>query len=130
MIDHLLVFANEAAARAAVPQFGMVDEDGGWHWNGSNVMPVRAYVPGEYTQHDDGTVTVIRAEVDVPGYRIWVALNAYDTTLTGLEIACDRDALSRGEPWLLFSAVPAERMAAVKLSPMYAGADYVFSNGG
>jgi hypothetical protein len=130
MIDHLLVFANEAAARAAVPQFGMVDEDGCWHWNGSNVMPVRAFIPGEYVNHDDGTVTVIRAEVNVPGYRIWVALDAYNATLTGLEIACDRDALNRGKPWLLFSAVPAQGMAMVKLSPMYAGANYQFSNGG
>ena len=71
-------------------------------------------------------MTVIRPEVNVPGFRIWVALPEYDATLTGLEIACDRDALNRGEPWLLFSAVPAERMAAVKLSPMYAGAAYVF----
>lgn len=130
MIDHLLVFADEAAARAAVPQFGMVDEDGDWHWNGSNVMPVRAYIPGEYVNHADGTVTVIRADVNVPGYRIWVALPEYDATLTGLEIACDRDALNRGEPWLLFSAVPVQRMAMVKLTPMYAGADYQFSNGG
>ena len=130
MIDHLLVFANEVAARDAVPQFGMADEDGGWHWNGSNVMPVRAYVPGEFTQHDDGTVTVIRPDADVPGCRIWVALDAYDATLTGLEIACDRDALNRGEPWLLFSAVPVQRMAMVKLTPMYAGANYIFSNGG
>lgn len=128
MIDHLLVFADEAAARDAVPQFGMTDEDGGWHWNGSNVMPVRAFIPGEYDNHDDGTV--IRPDTNVPGYRIWVALPEYDPTLPGLEIACDRDALNRGEPWLLFSAVPVQRMAMVKLTPMYAGANYIFSNGG
>jgi hypothetical protein len=126
MIDHLLAFPNEATARVQAAAFGLFDEAGAWHWHGSHVLKVRAYVPGEFVTGDDGTVTVVRPDADVPGFRSWVALPEYDATLPGLEIACDRDAMQRGDPWLLFSAVPAERMAAVRLTPMYAGAAYRF----
>lgn len=125
MIDHLLAFADEAAAIETLPSHGMVGEDGNWHWR-SHVLKVRAYIPGEYVQHEDGTVTVVRPDVDVPGFRLWLALDALDTALPGLEIAADRDASNAGGDWLLHSTIPAERMALVKLTPLMFGAAYVF----
>ena len=126
MIDHLVAFPDETAAIEALPDHGMVGEDGAWGWR-AHVLKVRAFIPGEYVQHDDGTVAVTRADQDVPGFRLWLALDALDTNLPGLEIAADRDAFNAGGDWLLHSTIPAERMAMVKLTPLMFGAAYSFS---
>lgn len=126
MIDHLCAFTDEAAAIESLATHGMMSEDGNWHWR-SHVLKVRAYVPGEFTENADGTVTVVRPAADVPGFRLWLALDALDTALPGLEIAAARDAFNAGEPWLLHSTIPAERMAMVKLTPLMFGAAYSFS---
>ena len=85
MIAHLLAYTNEAAAKETLAAYTVQTEDGATLW-GNRVFPCRAYIPGIFEM--DGMHTkVIKTDDVLPGFRLWLALDAYDSTLVGLEMA-------------------------------------------
>lgn len=113
MIDYLLRFADEAAARAACPQFRT--EEG---WDTSRVIPAcRVYTL------TDGIPEYL------PYWYLWVALPALDAALTTMPecmIAADREAAAASEPYALFSRVPAADLPAYHVEPVIAGSRHPF----
>ncbi len=118
MIDHLLRFADEAAAIAACPQYrtpASDDAPAGWRRNicfpGCTVTTVAG----------DGTETVL------PYWYLWVSLPAQDAALTAIStIVTDSDAYDRGQPFILFSRLPTDQLSQYRISPVRAGTDYPF----
>jgi hypothetical protein len=85
MIAHLLAFKTEAGARKALAAYTVKTEEGATVWSG-RVFPCRAYIPGIF-EMDGMNTKVIKPDDVLPGFRLWLALDAYDDTLAGLEMA-------------------------------------------
>lgn len=124
MIDHLLRFPNEAAAIVACSQFRPAEG-----WDTSQVVPgCRVYiVTGTSTDPETGAPVEVREYL--PYWYLWVALPALDEALTAMPecmIAADREAAGRGEPYALFSRIPAENLPSYFVEPVIAGSRYPF----
>lgn len=131
MIDHLLRFADEAAAQAALSLFWA----GSWRMDVCNpgvsvfaVMGVEALTDPQTGQTWDDEVREY-----FPGWFMTIGLPALDPALRDLpDHACrliaDRDAHAEGRPFLLYVApdLTPEVMAAARIEPMPAGSNYPF----
>jgi hypothetical protein len=113
MIDHILKFETEAAAKAALPQF--VGDEG--QWDGSRTIP---------------NVSVITADEEtLPGWWIAIGLTALSEELRSLpDDACrlitDRYAAEAGQPFVLYlsHSVDPGLIATARVSPVFAGSRY------
>ena len=137
MIDHLLRFADEAAAVAACPQFRTpVVDDVPAGWDQSRVIPaVRVFqVTGtETVEVDDGNGGTIEETRDIRAYEpwwyLWIALPAIDDALTAMDacmIVADREAAQRGESYVRALRIPPENLPNYFVEPVMGGSDYPF----
>lgn len=112
MIDHLLRFASEAEAAAALPAYR--DAAG---WVGACCLP--------------GVTVLVDGALVLPGWHLIIARETVDAGLTGLaggacRFAADREASEAGRPSLLYVAVDLDLglLARASVSPVFAGSGY------
>jgi hypothetical protein len=131
MIDHLLRFADEASAIAAVPRF---HGEEGWNRSlcltSSDPVPLQVYtVAGTQTVTDADTGQTYQQEIRsvLPYWYLWIGLPAQDAALTAISmIVTDRDASNAGKPFVLFSRIPADQLGEYHVTPVVAGSNYPF----
>lgn len=123
MMDHMLRFASEDAARAALPAYCA---DG--QWDGSRTIPGVSIITAEAVWDGEALVS---PEAVLPGWWIVVSLDAVSAALRDLpggacRFVADGDAASRGEPWWVYLAPDLDvgLLATARVSPVFAGALY------
>jgi hypothetical protein len=123
MIDYILAFPDETTARtdAIVGAYWIPpSDDGPGQWRGDVCIPGLA-------------VTIAATGVPLDAlWRIAIGLPARNAVLEAspaLEIVADRDLANAGVPladYVLHSSVPLANLAALLVSPQFAGANYVY----
>lgn len=144
MIDHLLRFDSEDAARAALPEYWIpASDDGPGQWDGSRCIPnagcpaLRVYkITGQTTITDPETGQSYQQDIRelFSGWFINVALVALSPELRDLpsgacRIIADREAAAAGDPnFIRFVAtdIEPEVIAEAHVEPMPLGARYPF----
>lgn len=140
MIDHLLSFSDEAAAKAILPSYWFAGEDGEPDtWRGDRCIPgVSVYaVTGTetHTYPDTGEEYEQEVHLAFPGWFIVISLADIDPVLRDLagnacRLIADRDAADRHEEFIRYLAAdldPAD-LAIAHVEPMFAGANYPFGS--
>jgi hypothetical protein len=126
--DHLVYFADQTTAFAAIPQHTVTDpKTQVVSLNPSYALPVTVSVPDP---NNPGST------IPMPGYYAWISLPAPDATLQSLpnnacRLIADRDAAKAGKPmssWLLYRApdLTDAVFAVATVSPVFAGSNYPF----
>lgn len=129
MIDHLLRFADEAAAIAVCPQFyRQADDEAPAGWDQSRVIPgVRVYqVTGTDTDAEGNPFDVRAYE---PWWYLWVSLPAIDDALAAMDdcmIVADREAAERGESYVRTLRIPPDNLPNYFVEPVMGGSRYPF----
>jgi hypothetical protein len=128
MIDYLMTFASEAAAKAD-PIVGSYFVDGQWR-SDICVADVFVWVPASNTIGTDpnGTPYVVRQAYDT-NWRVIIAKPAPDPSLSLLpscHLVADRDAAAAGRPFILQSILSEVQLAGLALEPTFAGSSYPF----
>jgi hypothetical protein len=129
--DHVLAFANEAAAQAALPQF--YNES----WDQSRVIPNIKIITAEAVYEGEGMDRkLVSPEEVLPGFWVAIALTELSTTLRDLpneacRLITDRDAANAGGTFQQFTvyASPSLDLQAVqsyRVAPVFAGSKYPF----
>lgn len=138
MIDHLLSFADEVAAQAALPSYWTpANEDGPGNWRGDVCIPgVAVYaIIGTETIADPETGQSYERDVRqvYPGWYIVVSLPTMDYNLRDLpDNACrliaDRDAARRGESFIVYTSPDMDPavLSVAYVEPTFAGSEYPF----
>ena len=128
MIDHLLTFASEAAAKAD-PIVGTYFLNGEWR---SDICAAGVFVwaPASNTTGTDpnGSPYVVRHSYDT-NWRIIIASAAPDPSLSSLpscQLVADREAAAAGKPFILQSMLNETQLAELALEPTFAGSSYRF----
>lgn len=125
MIDHLLNFADEAAAKQAIPQYVVYDTDDQGKWRTNLCFAdISVYV------------IVDGVRVAFPGWFIIVALSELDPTLRDLpDNACrlitDREAAVAGSPtFMRYVAADMDPavLSSARVEPTPAGSNYPFGS--
>lgn len=126
MIDVLLKFASEAAARAVLTAHARAST-----WLDDHVIPdVRVWLNSQdVTGTDaDGNPTVTHAPLS--GFYLFVSLTSVPPALLNhpqVQLAFDRDRMSARQPGaVLASNVSAATLQDVRFAPVFAGADVPF----
>lgn len=116
IIDHLLRFADEAAAQVALPEYWIAEVG---EWRGDVCIP--------------GVSVSTEANGPFPGWFIVIALPAVSATLKDLpDHACrliaDRDAANAGQSFLRYVAADMApgALASARVVPTFAGSTYPF----
>lgn len=116
MIDHLIRYADEAAALADPMVATYRAEDG---WDTSRVIPsVRVYTVIGTTTDDEGSQVEVRGYL--PYWYLWIALPERREDLTCMVVA-DRESRT-----VLSSLIPPEDWHLYHCEPVIAGSDYPF----
>ncbi len=140
MIDHLLVFADETAARAALPAYCLQGRDGAWRWDGSRVVTgvqiITAEAVWNRSDPDPMKATLATPEQHLPGFWLAIALPDLSPALRDLpgdvcRYISDRDAANAGAPreqftLYLSASVDPAILATARVSPVFAGSAYPF----
>lgn len=134
MIDHIVVAANEAAARSVLPQFCFQDQQGAWHWDRSHVIPGISIITAEAVYEGEGMEReLVSPEEKLPGFWIAIALPELSETLRDLpDEACrliaDRAAANAGQQFVVYlsPSVDPQLIATARVSPVFAGSKYPF----
>jgi hypothetical protein len=128
MIDHLMTFANEEAAKAD-PVVGSYFANG--EWKSDICVPgVFVWAPASNTIGTDpnGNSYVVRRAYDA-NWRVIIAKAAPDASLLSLpscHLVADREAAAAGRPFILQSILGEAQLAELALEPMFAGSSYPF----
>jgi hypothetical protein len=128
MIDHLMTFANEEAAKAD-PVVGSYFANG--EWKSDICVPgVFVWAPASNTIGTDpnGNSYVVRRAYDA-NWRVIIAKAAPDASLLSLpscHLVADREAATAGRPFILQSILGEAQLAELALEPMFAGSSYPF----
>jgi hypothetical protein len=128
MIDHLMTFANEEAAKAD-PVVGSYFANG--EWKSDICVPgVFVWAPASNTIGTDpnGNSYVVRRAYDA-NWRVIIAKAAPDPSLLSLpscHLVADREAAAAGRPFILQSILGEAQLAELALEPMFAGSSYPF----
>jgi hypothetical protein len=128
MIDHLMTFANEEAAKAD-PVVGSYFANG--EWKSDICVPgVFVWAPASNTIGTDpnGNSYVVRRAYD-GNWRVIIAKAAPDASLLSLpscHLVADREAAAAGRPFILQSILGEAQLAELALEPMFAGSSYPF----
>lgn len=128
MIDHLLAFTDEAAAKSdpVVGTYWHSDGQGGGSWDMSQCIPgLFVWAPAADTT--SGGVITHHAYDSL--WRINIALPAKSAALAALSschLIADREAASAGKPFIIQSVLSDAQLAALMLQPLFAGASYPF----
>lgn len=135
IFDHILKFADEAAASAALPAYGFQDEQGAWHWRGDCTMPNISIITAEavWDNSDPQNPVLVSPEVTVSGWYIAIALDHVDAGLQGLpnnalRFVSDRDRGGTGPQCVVYLAPDIEPsiLMGSRVSSVFAGSNYVF----
>jgi hypothetical protein len=128
MIDHLMTFANEEAAKAD-PVVGSYFANG--EWKSDICVPgVFVWAPASNTIGTDpnGNSYIVRRAYDA-NWRVIIAKAAPDASLLSLpscHLVADREAATAGRPFILQSILGEAQLAELALEPMFAGSSYPF----
>jgi hypothetical protein len=128
MIDHLMAFADEAAAKAD-PVVGSYFANGEWRPD-ICVPGVFVWAPASNTMgaDPDGTSYVVRHAYDT-NWRVIIAKTAPDPSLSSLpscHLVADGEAAAAGRPFILQSILSEAQLAELALEPTFAGSSYPF----
>lgn len=134
MIDHILQFADEAEALAALSPLDLArqDKEGVWNWDTSRVIPGQAIISAEaeWDKSDPQKPTLTKEEVKEPGFWVLVALPDASPLLkampTKLSQIRDREKAAKGEAHV---SDDAGVVGASRLAPVFAGSKYQFGGG-
>ena len=132
--DHVLAFANEAAAQAALPQYYSAVASS---WDQSRVIPNIKIITAEAVYEGEGMDReLVSPEEVLPGFWVAIALTELSTTLRDLpneacRLITDRDAANAGGTFQQFTvyASPSLDLQAVqsyRVAPVFAGSKYPF----
>ena len=136
MIDYIFAFADQTTAQAD-PQVGAYFINGAWRGDvcipglGVSVLGTGQPMTGTDLNGNTTTWTGPNAPLDAL-WRILISLPAQDSTLAssaGLEVMADRDVAQAGgalSDYVLWSSIPLTNLAALSVSPQFAGSNYVF----
>lgn len=144
MFDHILMFADEAAARAALGPLGygrearqMISADVVWAWDTSRVLPgVEMVLANAVWNHSDPMrPLIVTPKQTLSGYYVAISLAAPDEVLKGLpgapcRIIASSAAAAAGLPFLVYLAPdlnPAALAAIIRVEPTLAGREYDFA---
>lgn len=126
MFDYVLMFADEAAARAALPTYGR-ENDGVWRWAANIIAPQKVVTARAVVQVVDGMPQVTTPEQTVPGFFLTICLPALDATLRDLPNYACRLIGDRQASAIVYTAPdlnPALLSSAI-IEPVPAGASYL-----
>lgn len=126
MLDYLLCYPTEADALAALPAYAR-----GGAWDASRVIPgVSVYRVAGTEMVPDGAGGTYEREVRAPlsGWYLVIACQNREPGLEGeaCMLIADRNAASRGEPFVRHAITTAEDLATLRLEPVFAGSTYPF----
>jgi hypothetical protein len=129
MIDHLMTFESEAAAKAD-PVVGSYYANGKWR-SDVCIADVFVWAPASNSISTDpnGSPYVIRQRYDT-NWRMIIAKAASDPSLSSLpscHLVTDREAAAAGRPFILQSILSEAQLAELNLEPTFAGSSYPFS---
>ena len=139
MYDHIIMFADEAAAHEALAPLGysQTSGDGAPQWDTSRTLPgVSMVVADAVWDHTDPMrPTVVTPRQVIPGYFIVISLDEINGDLTALPDAACRlvasvEAAAAGQPFIAWTAadlVPATLAAIIRVEPTLSGRQYDFS---
>jgi hypothetical protein len=128
MIDHLMTFANEEAAKAD-PIVGSYFANGEWR-SDICIAGVFVWAPASNTVGTDpnGTSYVVRHAYDT-NWRLIIAKGAPDPSLLSLpscHLVTDREAAAAGRSFILQSILSEAELTGLALEPTFAGSSYPF----
>ena len=129
MLNHFLMFADEAEARSVLSAYGQQTEQG-WQWDGSRVIPGQRVVIARavWDRTDPMAPVMTTPEQTVPGYFITVTLPELNETLRDLPDAACRLIGDSATGVLLYTAEGLDPglMANAIIEPVPAGSSYSF----
>ncbi|WP_414470726.1 hypothetical protein [Microvirga sp. M2] len=112
MFDYIRMFEDEAAAIAACPGYGRIDEAGAWEWSAVHVLPV--------TLTDE-------AGDSVPGFSLMVSTELPDDDLAALSKLELSRALAPSATTLMDCVLRSDAAfttTVASFAPMWLGAEY------
>lgn len=128
MIDHILTFADEATAIAALGPLGFAaqDENRVLRWDTSRVIPGQAIVKSEavWDNKDPKKPVLVSPEVKEAGFWVLVSLVAGSPVLkamASLSQVRDRDKADLGQSYV---SDDKGVVGASRLAPVFAGSKY------
>lgn len=126
MFDHVLMFSDEAAARAALPAYGR-ETEGAWRWAANIIAPQKVVTARAVVQVVDGMPQVTTPEQTVPGYFMTICAPTLDATLRDLPNAACRLIGDRQASAIVYTAPDLNQalLSAAIIEPMPAGATYL-----
>lgn len=137
MIDHLMTFASEAAAKAdaVVGQYWISDGQGHAAWRGDCCIPnVFVWAPASNTTvtgvdgNGNPITSTVRHAYD-SNWRIIISKPVKDAALAAsanCHLVADRDAAARGLPFVLQTVLTDAQLNALAIEPTFAGSAYPF----
>lgn len=128
VFDLLFKFLTEDAAKAALPGFGEVGEDGAWRWHPGFVFRPQCYLEGTYGPIDPetGIAPVLVPETILPGYYLWVGLKGRDPALEAMPeclLVADRAA-----GVIVHHKLTLQQLTQTRIRPVIAGSNYPFGS--
>ena len=123
MIDHVMLYATEAAAKAdkeRLAEAGGISTTDEWQLNQS-IPDIRLWQPSKDTIVDGKTVHTY-----LKGFYLLISLNHPEPLLLetpSIFFALDRDAADRGEPFVLLNDIGA-MISDMAFEPMFLGSKY------
>jgi hypothetical protein len=137
MIDHLMAFVDEAAARAdsVVGAYWHSDGKGGGSWDLSCCIPgIFVWAPAndttsQVTGPGGQQVNVVTHHACDGLWRMNIALPSKSSALaasSACHLIADRGAAIAGQPFILQSVLNDVQLATLMLQPMFVGSNYPF----
>jgi len=134
MIDHVMTFASEVAAKAdpVVGSYWIDDGRGSGAWRSDCCIPnVFVWRRADETSMllPDGSASVVRHPYD-DNWRIAIARPQLDPALCSspaCHLVTDGDAAAAGQAFVLQSVLSVADLATLALEPVFAGSNYSLS---
>jgi len=139
MIDHLLVFANEATAHQVLDPLGFGGtNDGVAYWDQSRVIPNVQIITSEaiWDNTDPQNPVLVSPQAVMPGWWINIRLSGVSTALRDLpgeicRLIADADAANAGQTFDQFvryvsPSVDVVAIQSYRVAPVFAGSRYPF----
>lgn len=134
LFDHILAFANEAQARAALPTFCSQAQEGTWNWDGSRVIAPISIITVEAVWEGEGMDReLVTPEQTLPGFWLAIALPELSAGLRDLpgdvcRLITDREAANAGQAFICYASpsVDPQVLASARVAPVFAGSRYPF----
>ena len=140
MIDHILVFPDEATAFKVLIPLGMGNNDnkGKNFWNQSFVIPNIQIITSEavWDMSNPQKPVLKSPQVTLPGFWIAIALPKYSKDLVTLpgdvcRLVVDRDLAALNNPNFIRYVSPTvdtALLSTARVAPVFAGSAYTFRN--